>query len=208
MEKIKLNSCLQLAKKLPVKSLETNTVGLSNLLIKSETATEFIQKVDKPLTICKEDSLGDFIKSEYNNEMDCYRSPWSNKYFPEAKLPKYPPNELRELESILNRMFKEYTKLYYGGQAVVSVYVWEQGESIESGFQSAVLIKNVVNNIKGLRDGEWDSTNLINVKFYKEKERNVERIKATYKISSSVIFNLAMNKVDVQLTGTITKQVK
>jgi capping protein beta len=103
---------------------------------------EFIQKVDKPISICNDDSIGLFIKSDFNRESDSYRSPWSNKYFPEVEVPKFPPNELRELEIILNKLFKIYTRFYYGETAVSSVFVWEQGDSIENGFACALLVKN------------------------------------------------------------------
>ncbi len=94
------------------------------------------------MSISKDDSSGYFIKSEFNYESFSYRSPWSNIYFPVVEFPKFPPNELRELEIILNKLFKVYTKLYYGNEAVSSVYIWEQGESIESGFSCALLVKN------------------------------------------------------------------
>ena len=37
----------------------------------------------------------DFLKCEYNRDGDSYRSPWSNKYYPEASGEAvYPSNEL------------------------------------------------------------------------------------------------------------------
>ena len=37
----------------------------------------------------------DFLKCEYNRDGDAYRSPWSNKYFPQAtEDPIYPNAEL------------------------------------------------------------------------------------------------------------------
>lgn len=151
--------------------------------------------MDNPLEICHDDSLGDFIKSEYNNEGSSFRSPWSNKYFPDVDFPKFPPAELRQLEIVMNKFFREYTKLYYGETAVFSVFIWEKGDSIEHGFSCAILIKNVVaclrkGNIENKSD--WDSLNIIQVKFQKEKEKDVEKIKATYKITSNVIFKISV----------------
>lgn len=205
MEKIKLNSCLQILKKLPSSDSVSASENISQFLISnSDTYAEFFHKVDKPLFICKEDSLGDFIKSEFNQEASGYRSPWSNKYFPQVNLPKYPPNELRELEIILNRLFKEYTRLYYGENAVSSVYVWEQGESIENGFSCALLVKNFTDSKSKINnEGEWDSINLIQVKFFKEKEKNIERIKATYRLNSSVLFKMKINTSEV--SGNLSK---
>jgi capping protein (actin filament) muscle Z-line, beta len=205
MEKIKLNSCFQISKKIPVSQIEITIENISKLLINNnDINSEFLQKSEHPLPICKEDSLGEFIKSEFNNEGDSYRSPWSNRYFPDVELPKYPPSELRELEIIFNRLFKEYTRLYYGDKAVSSVYIWEQGESIESGFSCALLVKNFALNY----EGEWDTINVVNVKFYKEKEKNVERIKVFYKLNSTVIFKINIKSMGVNLSGSLSKQIE
>ena len=205
MEKIKLNSCFQIAKKIPTSQCEKTIENVSKLIYKNyESYAEFIQKSEKPFPTCRDDSLGEFIKSEYNNEGDSFRSPWSNKYFPDIELPKFPPSELRELEIIFNRIFKEYARLYYGEMAVSSVYVWEQGESIENGFSVALLVKNQATNFQG----EWDAINVVNVKFYKEKEKNVERIKTFYKLNSTVIFKLAVEKLGAELSGTLSKQIE
>lgn len=207
MDKTKIHLCLNLIKKLPVDDIDKNINSLSVLIHKKDQVKEFRHKVDKLLKISKDDSLGDFIKSEFNCELDSYRSPHSNKYFPAVDNAKYPPNELRELEIMLNKLFKEYAKLYYGNTALTSVYVWEHGENIESGFYCALLVKNVVNSAKGLKEGEWDSVNLINIKFSNEKEKNTERIRATYKIYSNVIFKFTFDKMDVKLSGSISRQV-
>jgi capping protein beta len=211
MDKIKLSSSLQISKKLPISQIEITNENISKLLLQNlenKNNSEFLQKSDLFLNLCKDDSLGDFIKSEFNNEGDSYRSPWSNKYFPDVELPKYPPSELRELEVIFNRLFKEYTRLYYGDSAVPSVYIWEQGESIESGFPCALLVKN-----SAQFDNEWHSVNIVTVKFLKEKEKNVERIKVNYKLVSTVIFKIKIDATqnatqNATLSGSISKQVE
>lgn len=211
MDKIKLTSSLQISKKLPISQIEITNEKISKLLLQNlenKNNSEFLQKSDLFLNLCKDDSLGDFIKSEFNNEGDSYRSPWSNKYFPDVELPKYPPSELRELEVIFNRLFKEYTRLYYGDSAVPSVYIWEQGESIESGFSCALLVKN-----SAQFDNEWHSVNIVTVKFLKEKEKNVERIKVVYKLISTVIFKIKIDSTqnatqNATLSGSISKQVE
>ena len=106
-----------------------------------------------------------FINSEFNHDGDSYRSPWSNEYFPTSEGHKLLPNELRELEVQLNTLMKLYTKLYYAPTAVSSVFIWEQGDSISSGFNCAVLFKNVIEKSKGIVNSTLDSINIINVKF-------------------------------------------
>jgi len=207
MDKSKIHFCLNLIKKLPVDDIDENIESLSILLNKKDQIKEFKHKVDKPLKISRDDSLGDFIKSEFNCEINSYRSPHSNKYFPRKENAKYPPNELRELEIIMNRMFKEYARLYYGNSAITSVYVWEHGESIESGFYCALLVKNIVNSVKGLEKAEWDSVNLVNIYFASEKEKASEKIKVTYKIYSNVIFKFKLAKINIELSGSLSRQV-
>ena len=150
--------------------------------------------------------MGEFIQCEYNREGSSYRSPWSNTYFPETELPKYPPNELRVLEENMNKLFKIYARFYYGPNAVSSVFVWEQGNTIQKGFSAVLLVKNIVNNDKKLKFGDWDSKNIVNVNFNIEKDKNVERIKATYKINTNVIFNMKFDKY--VFSGEVSKQVK
>lgn len=55
------------------------------------------------------------------------------------------------LEIRLNTAFKEYTYLYYSGLAYSSVYLWDLGESFESGFAGAIVIQNSnsIINIRG-----------------------------------------------------------
>ncbi len=107
---------------------------------------EFVKSVEQPLEICKDDTAGDFIKCTYNYDNDSYRSPWSNKFFPELEEPHYPANEFRELEIKFNKIFSLYKKLYYSNSAVSSVYIYDLGETIEQGFICCLLIKNC--NIK------------------------------------------------------------
>jgi len=88
--------------------------------------------------------MGAFIKSEYNQvqKWTCFRSPWSNTFFPHTEEPVFPPNELRELEIKLNKLFATYCRFYYSPTSVSSVYIWDLGDSMESGFAVSCLIKN------------------------------------------------------------------
>jgi hypothetical protein len=171
------------------------------------TQSEFNAKIFKPIEICNLDIKGNFIKSEYNNEENSFRSPWTNQYFPDLEYPKYPPNELRLLEERMNELFKKYTELYYGHQAVSSVFVWEQGDTIQKGFNVALLIKNQANKQKALDTGEWESVNIITANFFIEREKNVEKIKVTYKLSTNISFKLSFGE-NINLTGEINKLVK
>ncbi len=98
--------------------------------------------MEKRLEVCFDDSMGKFIKCSYNRLEDSYRSHLTNKYFPELKRPIYPPEIFREFEKSFNEIYSLYSKLYYGNEAVSSVYIWEQGDSLENGFNIALLIDN------------------------------------------------------------------
>lgn len=48
----------------------------------------------------------EFLKCEYNRDGDSYRSPWSNKYFPQGSEDAvYPSNDLLSLEQKANDVF-------------------------------------------------------------------------------------------------------
>ena len=168
----------------------------------NEIESEFNQKIEKVLTICRDDALGDFIQSEFNSEGETYRSPWSNKYFPMTETPRYPPSELRQLEVYFNKIFKEYARLYYGEKAVSSIFVWEQGESIDNGFSCALMVKNCPGSESAY--SEWDTTSLVTVKFLKEKEREQERLKAIYNITCTMMYKIKI--CEVEISGALTIQ--
>ena len=79
-----------------------------------------------------------FLLTPYNRDGDSHRSPWSNQYFPPLdeqeegegeELQYYPSDALRALELEANELWEVYRELYYGGEAVGSVYLWD----LESG---------------------------------------------------------------------------
>lgn len=111
-------------------------------MISQERRQHIAETIIAPLSINKSDTLGYFINSKFNKEENSFRSPWSNIYFPSASSQKEFIKELRELEIKLNNLVKIYAKLYYGEKAITSVFAWEQDQSILTGFNCAVLIKN------------------------------------------------------------------
>lgn len=74
MDKQKLESCIQLVRKLPPGKLEQNINAISNIIYdEDELLNAFLQKVDTPTTICTYDIQGGFLKCEYNRDGDSYR---------------------------------------------------------------------------------------------------------------------------------------
>jgi len=104
-------------------------------------------------------------------------------------------------------MFHQYARAYYSQNTLSSCYCWDLGDKIEDGFAVAVVIKNLVDLAKEVDTGEWESNNVVHVKFEKENEK----IKVVYKLTTSITLQMKFNhKVcgDVNLSGTVTRQIK
>ena len=201
-----IKNCIYLNHLLPIIDIDKNIDGISTVIYENDDLlNEFLQKVDNRTKICKDDPKGDFIMCEQNRDGDSYRSPFSNQYFPpNDDNPKYPCPELRELEEILNKMFKLYIKHYYSLTTVYSVYCWELGDTLADGYGVAVMIKNTTGHEKKINSGVWDSSNLITVTF----EDDGKKKKAKYSLLTTV--NLAMtfeSKIcgKVCLSGTVAR---
>jgi capping protein beta len=139
------------------------------------------------------------------------RSPFSNNYFPPIEDGVFPPQELRELEIKLNKMFSLYKKAYYSPNAVSSVYLWPISDNIEDGLALSVLMKNTVNMEREIDSGIWDSSNVFSVQFkYLAKLNGQESIEATYKLTTTIILGMAFNHKScgrVGISGSLTRQV-
>ncbi len=210
-----IKECIQLNQLMPIIDIDKNIDAISSVIYENDDLlNEFLQKVDNRTKVCKDDPKGEFIMCEQNRDGDSYRSPISNKYFPPTDDAKYPCAQLRNLEELLNKMFKLYIKHYYSISTLCSVYCWELGDTLADGYGVAVLIKNSLTHQKKINTGSWDSSNLITVTF---EEGAGGKKKAKYNLISTV--NLAMafeSKIcgKVCLSGTIarsshyTKEVK
>ena len=96
---------------LPIIDIDKNIDAISSVIYENDDLlNEFLQKVDNRTKVCKDDPKGEFIMCEQNRDGNSYRSPYSNRYFPQPDDAKYPCAELRALEETLNKMFKLYIK--------------------------------------------------------------------------------------------------
>lgn len=202
-----IKECIELNELLPVSNVDKNLNALTTVIYNNDDLlNECIQKIDNRSTIGTDDSNKDFIKCEQNRDGDSYRSPHTNKYYPNID-GMLPSKELRELEEKLNKMFLLYVKQYYSSTAVGSVYCWDLGDNISDGFGVAIVIKNSVNHEKEINIGTWDSSNLITVNFSKEGGK----IKTDYNMITTVTLNMNLEaKIagNVVLGGTITRSAK
>ncbi|CAM9019656.1 unnamed protein product [Wickerhamomyces anomalus] len=148
-----------------------------------------------------------YLTCDYNRDLDSYRSPWSNKYYPvledgDDESP-FPSEKLRQLEIYANDSFDVYRDLYYEG-GVSSVYFWDQPDEEDSqndsNFAGVVLLKKNTDDEQGL----WDSIHVLEVL--------VGRSKATYKVTSTIILDLSKvdkdKKDSISLSGNLIRQTE
>ena len=191
---------------LPLSQASTLNLKICPFFILKEGMRDINKNFPIQFTINNSDPLGPFIESEYNKDGESYRSPWSNKYFPQKESNKLLPNELRELEQRINQLIKTYLKIYYSENAISSAYIMFQDESINNGFLCCVFIKSSVNNSEYLKDESFlESTNLISVKFMRERSDtpNKERIKTIYKTNTAFLYKLKLKSLEnCEFNGT------
>lgn len=203
----KLKACLLILRKLPVFKYKKCVDALSSLIYEDDDLlNEFLQKIDQPSEMVKSKN-GEYLSCEFNRDGDSYRSNIDNIYYPpSSETLRYPSKALRDFELDLNKLFREYTKLYYGGFAVPSAFAWEIKDKLEDGFCVAVVIKNQVDASKGVKGGCWDSSHLIVIDFDKTSGGLI----AKYKLTSTVFFSASLNHKmgDIDFSGYISKLVR
>ena len=164
---------------------------------KNDLIKDVFKNVPISLKVNNSDPLGPFIECDINKDGDSYRSPWSNKYFPDIESSKYLPNELRQLEEKLNTFIKLYTKFYYGESAISSVYFKLQDNSIPNGFFCYTLIKNNISKSDKLKENSFlDSIHVTTIKFMRENNAGKEQIKVIYKTKSNFIYDIKLKDFD------------
>ena len=194
-----LTASLSLMRRLPPQKVEQNLNGLLNLL--PEETDELLQRVDQPLKELVDTSNGrSFLQCDYNRDGDSFRSPWSNRYYPALEDGFLPTERLRTMEIEANELFDAYRELYYEG-GVSSVYLWDlEGQ----GFAGCFLIKKRVANSRDVKDGNWDSIHIVEV-----KEHGGNR--ATYKLTTTILLNMGVEKAEIgnaTLSGSLTRQTE
>jgi capping protein beta len=198
MSEDQLNSALNLIRRMPPSSVENSLAGLIELV--PDLTDELLNHVDQPLKTHKDpDSGKQYILCDYNRDGDSYRSPWSNKYFPDMDDGFLPSSELRAMEADANRVFDHYRKLYFEG-GVSSVYFFDTDEK-EDSFGACFLIHKDVDQTGSLQKGWWDSIHVFEVS--KDKDDFV------YKLTSTVMVSMVVKDDQVgsvDLSGNLTQQ--
>ncbi|KAL7463762.1 hypothetical protein ACHAXS_004116 [Conticribra weissflogii] len=168
------------------------------------------QRVDVPLKIRKdtENEGRQFILCDHNRDGDCYRSPWSNTYFPPLVDGFRPSEQLRKLELYANEVWDVYRGLYYRKGSVSSVYLWEKDDNIDGrnahgGFAGCFLIKNTLKNDgESVAFGDWNSIHVVDVGI-------IDKGKCVYNITTTILLSLEPSGFgSTSISGYISRQNK
>lgn len=188
----KLNSALNLMRRMPPSSTENSLAGLLELA--PELTDELLTHVDQPLKVCMDTIENkEFVLCDYNRDGDSYRSPWSNQYFPSMDDGFKPNDKLRELEVAANKLFDIYRKLYFT-TGFSSAYFFETDEKDDMGFGACFLIHKEISQSKRLKKAAWDSIHVFEVIATGKKDE------FTYKLTTTVMIALIL--VDDKKIGT------
>jgi capping protein beta len=194
-----LNSALNLMRRMPPSSVENSLAGLIELV--PSLTDDLLNHVDQPLKIAKDGDSGKaYILCDYNRDADSYRSPWSNKYYPQMDDGFMPSKTLRDLEVSANHVFDHYRKLFFEG-GVSSVYMFDTDEK-EDSFGSCWLIHKDVDSAGNFKKGWWDSIHVF-------ETTPLGGDQFQYKLTATVMVSMVVedDKVGkVDLSGSMTQQ--
>lgn len=123
---------------------------------------DLAEKGERPFLCCRMNRTGD----------DKHRSPWTNKCWPYGQ--EAEDSSLRGLERMMNEVWESYKSLYYGSEAIGSVYLKEPTGSGEGGFSGVFCIH------KDTEAGTWSGIHHVSVSELDEKM-------CTYRVESAVV---------------------
>jgi len=197
----KLNSALNLMRRMPPSSTENSLAGLLELA--PEQTDELLTHVDQPLKVQKDPKAGKlFVQCDYNRDGDSYRSPWTSEYFPPMEDGFQPNPKLRALEVHANKLFDVYRKQYFEDGSHSSAYFFETNEKNDKGFGACFLIHKDVQGSKSLKKGWWDSIHVFEVT--EEKDNHF-----LYKLTTTVMISMVLTDEKIgntDLSGLRTQQ--
>lgn len=188
------DACLDLLRRLHPKLVKQNLDNVCKLVAgDDDLVEELLGTVDVPLVVAKCQQSGkQYLLCDYNRDGDSYRSPWSNEFYPQAvdeDAPR-PLDKLRQLEVGANDAFDIYRDLYYDGEGVSLVYLWDTDDE---DFAGVVLFK------KEIDGGSWDSIHVIEVSNHGSL--------ASYRLTLTVILDLGF-PTKLSLSGNMTRQLE
>ncbi|KAI6172359.1 F-actin-capping protein subunit beta [Aphelenchoides besseyi] len=191
-----LDAGLDLMRRLPPQ--KCNKHLSDTITIAPQLCDDLLSMVDQPLQVARDKETGrEYLKCDYNRDMDSYRSPWSNTYDPPINDPVFPSDTLRKLEVEANATFQAYCEMYFEG-GISSVYFWELEHP---NFAGVILIKKQADGLAV--KGCWDSIHVVECK---SQTKNTK-----YKLTSTVILWLLTDNADVgemSVGGSLTRTLE
>jgi capping protein (actin filament) muscle Z-line, beta len=188
-----MDAALNILRKTPPSELETTLAGLETLAgtHDAETIEAIRQRLQLPFGVFDEaENEADekaFLLCPYNKVRDgVYRSPWTNLCWPGKAPVELSANEeeIRNLEAAANEVWEAYTNLYYGSEAVGSVFLQKHDKGV---FQGLFGIRKAVST------GTWNSAHLVVV-----DQPNSDETECTYHIKSTVVLALDTGAAEVE----------
>ncbi|KAI6197280.1 F-actin-capping protein subunit beta [Aphelenchoides besseyi] len=191
-----LDAGLDLMRRLPPQ--KCNKHLSDTITIAPHLCDDLLSMVDQPLQVARDKETGrEYLKCDYNRDMDSYRSPWSNTYDPPINDPVFPSDTLRKLEVEANATFQAYCEMYFEG-GISSVYFWELEQQ---NFAGVILIKKQADGLAV--KGCWDSIHVVECKNQNKS--------AKYKLTSTIILWLLTDNADVgemSVGGSLTRTLE
>lgn len=194
----KYDAAMDLLLRLDPSNLNENLERIIGL--EPQLAEDLLSSVDVPLKVARDEKQSGraYLCCDYNRDVDSYRSPWSNEYFPalssqDLEESPFPSKELRELEILANDSFDVYRDLYYEG-GISSVYLWDLDEPGE--FAGVVLFKK-----EGTNKEVWDSIHVM-------EATRVDADTFNYRVTSTIILYLENSNRKTSLSGNLTRQTE
>lgn len=160
-----MDAAQSLLQKAAPADLEKNLKGLSAALAdNTDAADALFKKHQIPFGILDLNEKGErpFLTCRYNSnkvgEAQKHRSPWTNQLYPkneENKTENEQEDEIRLLEATYNEVWNAYKNLYYGHEAVGSVYLREAPDCTFQGLFGVCK--------KRENAGSWHSASFVHV---------------------------------------------
>ena len=132
-------------------------------------------------------------------------------------MPFTPSSTLRPLEVHANHIWDVYRKLYYGKEAVSSVYLWdaEKQTSRGGGFAGTFLIQKhfldlPLNSSQSTFSGYWNSIHVMDViPMSGSRSSSSNSSKFRYKLTTTILLSLEIQQSSqLTLGGSLTKQTE
>lgn len=184
-----MEAALNILKKTPPADLEKTLAGLQALAgdHDAEVVDALKERLQLPFGIEEQEEdeaeAGEkrFLKCPYNKRGDKYRSPWTNLTYPgkqKVQLSSPEDEEVRFMEECANDVWESYTSLYYGSEAVGSVFLSKYPIGV---FQGLFGIR------KDCPTGSWNSAHLVQVE---KPTDGGKQLFCTYHVQSTVVIAL------------------